>query len=164
MSGLLGEVLVRGDQSYRRLLGVAISSLRAAIQTNTVRLAATPKPTIEVTSHGKIKVQLVLALWVTPQLPLGKGSMGQSQDSNQGFGVPLKIEITSEYIVDETGRIREHIILESRLNGVLTPGDAFAKWIKGLTREEDEGSNSRSAFDSLMDAMAWVRSMQADRK
>ena len=167
LRGLLGEVLVRGDQSYRRLLGVAISSLRAAIQTNTVRLAATPKPTVEVTSDGKIKVHLVLALWVTPKLPLGKGSMGQSQDSNQGFGVPLKIEITSEYIVDETGRIRDHIIVESRLNGVLTPGDSFAKWIKGLTREEDEGSSSRvipSAFDSLMDAMAWVRSMQADIK
>mmetsp|Transcript_16416 Transcript_16416/g.39282 ORF Transcript_16416/g.39282 Transcript_16416/m.39282 type:complete len:936 (-) Transcript_16416:50-2857(-) len=160
LRGLLGEVLVRGSQGYRRLLGVAISSLRAAIQTNTVRLAAKPRPTVEVTSKGSIKVNLVLALWVAPQLPLG-GGMGQSKDSN-GFGVPLKIEVLSEYVIDnKSARIREHRILESRLNGVLTPGDVFSRWIRGLAREEDDNSKSiPPTIDSLMDAIAWVRSMQ----
>eukprot|EP00579_Thalassiosira_antarctica_P016499 CAMPEP_0201934834 /NCGR_PEP_ID=MMETSP0903-20130614/34396_1 /ASSEMBLY_ACC=CAM_ASM_000552 /TAXON_ID=420261 /ORGANISM="Thalassiosira antarctica, Strain CCMP982" /LENGTH=935 /DNA_ID=CAMNT_0048475135 /DNA_START=153 /DNA_END=2961 /DNA_ORIENTATION=- len=159
LRGLLGEVLVRGSQNYRRLLSVAISSLRAAIQTRTVRLAAKPRPTIEVTSKGSIKVNLILALWVTPN-PLGGGD-----NNNQGFGVPLKIEVSSEYIIDKNGKIREHRILESRLNGVLTPGDVFSRWIKGLTGEED-GSSAKvvpSAMESLIDAITWVRSMQ-DRK
>ena len=158
LRGLLGEVLVRGDQSYRRLFSLAISSIRASLQPNNVRLAAQPKPTIEVTSKGTIRVTFVIALWVVgPQLPLG--------ESNNQFGMPLKIEITSEYKVDDSGRIREQIILESRLNGVLTPGDALTKWIKGLSRVDDDDSYSMpSAVDSLMDAMKWVRSIQKGNK
>jgi len=162
LRGLLGEVLVRGRSSYTRLLSLAISSLRAAMQTRTVRLAAKPRPTIEVTSKGSIKVNLILALWVAPN-PLAAATV---ESNNQGFGVPLKIEISSEYIVDTMGMIREHRILESRLNGVLTPGDVFSRWIKGLTKEEEENGNARmvpSAMESLMDAITWVRSMQ-DRK
>ncbi|KAL9186926.1 hypothetical protein ACHAXT_010646 [Thalassiosira profunda] len=165
LRGLLEEVLVRGSKNYRRLLGVVLSSLNAAIQTNAVRLAAKPRPTVEVTAKGSIKVNFVLALWVTPNLPLS-GALGQSKDnSNQGFGVPLKIEVTSEYVVDNAGRIREHRILESRLNGVLTPGDVFSKWIKGLTRGEEDKSKATapSAIDSLVDAIAWVKSMQGPK-
>jgi hypothetical protein len=164
MRGLLGEVLVRGHQNYRRLLGIATSSLRAGIQTNAVRLAAKPRTTVEVTSKGSIRVNLILALWVAPQLPLG-GAIGQSQDGNQGFGAPLKIEISSEYIIDLQGKIREHIILESRLNGVLTPGDLFSRWIKGMTREEDSKSKvAPSPLDSLVDVITWVRSKQERKK
>ncbi|KAL3802413.1 hypothetical protein ACHAW5_001134 [Stephanodiscus triporus] len=164
MRGLLGEVLVRGHQNYRRLLGVATSSLRAGIHTNAVRLAAKPRATVEVTSKGSIRVNLILALWVAPQLPLG-GAMGQSQDGNQEFGAPLKIEISSEYIIDLQGKIREHIILESRLNGVLTPGDLFSRWIKGMTREEDSKSKvAPSPLDSLVDVITWVRSKQERKK
>jgi len=164
MRGLLDEVLVRGHQNYRRLLSIATSSLRAGIQTNTLRLAAKPRTTVEVTSNGSIRVNLILALWVAPQLPLG-GGMGQAQSGNQGFGAPLKIEVSSEYIIDSEGKIREHIILESRLNGVLTPGDLFSKWIKGLTREEDSRSKiAPSPLDSLVDVIAWVRSMQERKK
>jgi len=158
LRGLLSEVLVRGDQSYRRLFSLAISSIRASLQSNNVRLAAQPKPTIEVTSKGTIRVTFVLALWVVgPQLPLG--------ESNNQFGMPLKIEITSEYKVDDSGRIREQIILESRLNGVLTPGDALTKWIKGLGQVDDDDNNSMpSAVDSLIDTMKWVRSIQKGNK
>ena len=157
LRGLLGEVLVRGAPRYRQLLGVVLSSLHAATQTNAVRLATKPKPTIEITPKGSIKMNLVLALWVSPQLPLGGG---QQNNNHQGFGVPLKIDISSEYIIDERGKIREQIILESRLNGVLTPGDTFAKWVKGLIRNDDDSSNSPSAIDSFMGAVNLVRSMQ----
>lgn len=161
LRGLLGEVLVRGSQNYRRLFGLASSSFRAALQTNTVRLAAKPRTVVEVTSKGTIKMDLILALWVTPPpLPLS-GARGQSpgSGSNQGFGAPLKIEVSSEYITDKEGKIREHNLLESRLNGVLTPGDMLTRWIKGLAREE-ESATKPSAMDSLMDAVSWVRSMQ----
>jgi len=156
LRGLLGEVLIRGSDSYSRLFGVVISSLRAAMKTNRVRLAAKPKPTIEITQNGSIKMNLNVALWIdAPSFP------GQPKSSNGGFGVPLKIEITSLYKIDDAGQIREHQILESRLNGMLTPGDVFSKWIKGLTnseqgkKEENDGLNFASSF---IDAIGWVRS------
>ena len=169
LRGLLGEVLVRGSRSYRRLFGIATTSFRAALQTNTVRLAAKPRTVIEITPKGTIKLTLFLALWVSPPIPLS-GAMGQLQQrsgsTSQGFGAPLKIEVSSEYVIDKAGKIREHIILESRLNGVLTPGDMLTRWIKGLTLEEETGTRtdnyvSPSPLDSLMDALSWVRSMQA---
>jgi len=178
LRGLLGEVLVRDQQNYRRVLGIVTSSLRAGVQTNTLRLATKPRTVIEVTSYGSIRVNLVLALWISaPQLPLGGMLGGQSSSSssrqqgegwdNQGFGAPLKIELLSEYIIDSTGRISQHKILESRVNGVLTPGDLLSRWIKELTREEGgSGSSSRSSvdapasqFDNLMDVISWVRSI-----
>ncbi|KAK1739761.1 hypothetical protein QTG54_009520 [Skeletonema marinoi] len=156
LRGLLGEVLIRGSDSYSRLFGAVISSLRAAMKTNRVRLAAKPKPTIEITPDGSIKMNLNVALWIdAPSFP------GQPKSSNGGFGVPLKIEITSMYKIDETGKISEHQILESRLNGMLTPGDVFSKWIKGLTssdqgnKEDIDGLNFASSF---IDAIGWVRS------
>lgn len=173
LRGLLGEVLVRDQKNYRRVLGIVTSSLRAGVQTNTIRLATEPRTVIEVTSYGSIKVNLILALWITaPQLPLGGMMRGQSssqqqgEGNNQGFGAPLKIDISSEYIIDSTGRISQHKILESRLNGVLTPGDLLSRWIKDLTREEGGSTSSRSSvvapssqFDNLLDVIAWVRSI-----
>ena len=162
LRGLLGERIAEGSQNYNRLLGLATSSLRAAIKTNSLRLAAQPKPSLEITDKGSIKVNFILALWVTPTLPLGQPNGGNPQ----GFGAPLKIEVSSEYIVDKEGKIREHRIIESRLNGVLTPGDMFSRWIKGLAGEGDEDKSNAgpSAIDSFMDAITWVRSMQQGRK
>jgi len=155
LRGLLGEVLIRGSDAYSRLVGVVISSLRAAMKTKRVRLAAKPKPTIEIMQNGGIKMNLNVALWIdAPSFP------GQSKSSNGGFGVPLIIEVTSLYKVDDAGRIREHQILESRLNGMLTPGDVFSKWIKGLSSDQEknkvnDGLNFASSFS---DAIGWVRS------
>lgn len=115
LRGLLGKVLVRGSQNYQRLFSIATSLLRAAMQTNTIRLAAKPRTVVEVTTKGTIKMNMVLALWLTPPpLPLS-GAMGQlpGSSSNQRFGAPLKIEVSSEYVIDNTGKIREHILLES---------------------------------------------------
>jgi hypothetical protein len=115
-------------------------------------------------SKGSIRVNLILALWVAPQLPLG-GAIGQSQAGNQGFGALLKIQVLLEHIIDVHGKIREHIILESQLNGVLTPGNLFLRWIKGLTREEDSKSKvALSPLDSLVDVITWVRSIQERKK
>ena len=151
LRGLLGERLVSGSQGYNRLIGVAITSLSAGIKSGAVRLAAVPKPTIEVTARGSIKVDFLLALWIDAP-SFGSG----------GFGVPLKIQLVSEYVIDDkTGRIREHVIIESRLNNVLTPGDVFSRWVKGLTSDPMDTSESSSVADpleQLIGALNWVRS------
>eukprot|EP00986_Skeletonema_menzelii_P015380 scaffold11619_cov78-Skeletonema_menzelii.AAC.1 len=101
-------------------------------------------------------MNLNVALWIdAPSFP------GQPKISNGGFGVPLKIEISSTYKIDAYGKISEHQILESRLNGMLTPGDVFSKWVINLTspdqgnREESDGLNFANTF---IDAIGWVRS------
>ena len=135
---------------------------------NTARLAAKPRTVVKVTTKGTIKMNMVLALWVTPPpLPLS-GAMGQlpGSSSNQRFGAPLKIEVSSEYVIDNTGKIREHILLESRLNCVLTPGDVLTRWIKSLAREEESKTrttNNVVTSAMLMDTVSWVRSMQAHK-
>lgn len=156
LRGLLGEVLIRGSEPYNRLFGVVASSLRAAMKTNRVRMAAKPRPTIEITQNGSIKMNISVALWIdAPSFP------GQPKSSNGGFGVPLKIEITSLYKIDEAGQIREHQIIESRLNGMLTPGDVFSKWIRSQASSEQtkrEGNDSLNFVSSFIDAIGWVRS------
>jgi hypothetical protein len=156
LRGLLRERLVSGSQGYNRLIGVSISSLRAAIQTGRVRLAAPPRPIIEVTAKGSIKVDFLLALWIDAP------SFGSPSG---GFGVPLKIQLVSEYIIDRSGKIREHVILESRLNGVLTPGDVFSRWINGLSSDDDaltrESNDMPAALEQLVGALNWVKNMQS---
>ena len=158
LRGLLRERLISGSQGYNRLIGVAISSLRTALQTGRVRLAAPPKPIVEVTSKGSIKVDFLLALWI--DAPTFGSPSG-------GFGVPLKIQLVSEYIIDTSGKIQEHVILESRLNGVLTPGDVFSRWIKGLTSSSDKvdvTDGMPAALEQLVSALNWVKSVQNRNK
>ena len=103
-------------------------------------------------------MDLILALWVTNPNPLGGG--GENTNS-QGFGVPLKIKISSKYVIDNSGKIRKHQILESRLDGILTHGNAYLRWIRGLVGEEDDGRRvAPLVMESLVDAITWVRSMQ----
>jgi len=146
LRGLLGEVLARGLTQYRRILGLVASSLRAAVQSGSVRVAAKPRVRVEVSPRGTIETKFYVALWA-------------GRDGNNGFGLPLKIEVSSEYIIDNAGRIREHRILESRLNGVLAPGDVFSRWVKELTRDEGSDVNKVVAptMELLKDAIAWVR-------
>ena len=158
LRGLLREKLISGSQGYNRLIGVAVSSLRAALQTGRVRLAAPPKPIIEVTSRGSIKVDFLLALWI--DAPTFGSPSG-------GFGVPLKIQLVSEYIIGPTGKIQENVILESRLNGVLTPGDVFSRWIKDLTSSSekvDVTDGMPAALEQLVGALNWVKSVQNRNK
>ena len=158
LRGLLGESIVRGRDGYLRLLRLAITSLSTAVATKIVRLATEPKTRIEITQQGNIRVVFILALWASPQIPSLGG--GEPKGGDSGFGVPLKIEITSEYCIDDDGRVSEHKILESRLNGVLTPGDVFSQWIRRLSTGEE---GQKGAGFSIIDALSWVRTIQQER-
>jgi len=158
LRGLLGESIVQGRDGYLRLLSLALTSLSTAIATNIVRLATKPKSRIEITQEGNIRVIFILALWASPQIPSLGG--GEPKGGDSGFGVPLKIEITSEYSINDDGRVSEHKILESRLNGVLTPGDVFSQWIMRLTAGEE---GQKGAGFSIIDALSWVRTIQQER-
>ena len=79
-------------------------------------------------------------------------------------GFPLEISIVSDYIIDkETGDIYQQRLIESRVNGQLTPGDVISKWIQKQVSMSPKGNNDEingAAFQrSLLDAISWVRSM-----
>ena len=79
---------------------------------------------------------------------------------------PLKIGLMSEYILcPETGKILQHRLLESRVNGQLTPGDVVSRWIQRLAGGVVSAENDDTAVDwmrTLHDTVEWVRSMKSN--
>jgi hypothetical protein len=71
---------------------------------------------------------------------------------------PLTLQLLSEYVLDtSTGLVAQHRLLESRVNGQLTPADVVSRWIKrqrGDTQPED-----RSWMKVLSDTLQWLDSM-----
>jgi hypothetical protein len=74
------------------------------------------------------------------------------------LSVPLNLELVSEYKVNSQGLIKEHKLVESRVNGQLTPGDVLSRWIKGTTTS----SNNNEPNLSLLDVLAWARSFSGN--
>jgi len=145
LRGYLDELLVKGSDSYIQVSNVLTASLRTALLTSRVTAEAPPSPRIEFTAEGTIKVSLILNLKV-------KVTPGESD-----LGVPLKLELVSEYKVNSEGKIKEHKLVESRVNGQLTPGDVMSRWIKGTTVDE-------TSPISLLDALSWARSFSGSKK
>ena len=143
LRGYLDELLVKGSSSYNQVANVLTASLRTALLTGRVTAEARPSPKIEFTSEGSIKVSLLVKLRV-------KVTPGESV-----LGIPLKLELVFEYKVNAEGKIMEHKLVESRVNGQLTPGDVLSRWIKGTTLDDTPNL-------SLLDALAWARSFSGN--
>ena len=144
LRGYLDELLAKGPVAYRQLSNVLTTSLQGALRTGRVMCESPPEPTIEFTAKGLIRVSLVLKLKV-------KVTPG---DSDVG-AVPLVFELVSEYKVNSQGKIKQHRLIESRVNGQLTPGDVVSRWLKGTATTNYSNPIS---IQSLLDAVAWARS------
>lgn len=142
LRGYLNEVLSRGEASYKAAIGVALISLRGAIRSERVVLEQPPKPTIIFQPDGRIRVDLVL------NLRLKTLSIGQD------VGLPLKLELISDYRVNKEGKIVEHTIVETRVNDILTPGDVVTRFLKGTTLSE-----GALPVQSVLDALNWARNI-----
>ena len=142
LKGYMNEVLSRGDVSYKAAIGVALLSLRGAIRSGRVLLENPPKPTISFQFDGKIRIDLVLNMRLKA-LPI-----------SQDIGVPIKLELISDYRFNKEGKIVEHTIIETRVNGQLTPGDVVTRFLKGTAVAQD-------AFpvQAVLDALNWARNI-----
>jgi hypothetical protein len=144
LRGYLDEVLAKGSASYNQVANVLTASLRTALLSGRVTAESAPTPRVEITSEGSIRVLLKVNLKV-------KVTPGDSD-----LGVPLNLELVSEYKVNSQGLIKEHKLVESRVNGQLTPGDVMSRWIKGTTTSSNSEPNL-----SLLDVLAWARSFSS---
>merc|ERR1711935_848074 len=63
--------------------------------------------------------------------PLGMGIIPSPDSSSLASGLPLKVELISDYRIDsDTGLITEHRLVETRINGQLTAGDQVSRWMQ----------------------------------
>jgi hypothetical protein len=154
LRGYLGEVLLRGKSVYLQLLRIAFASLNGLIATGRVSWVKAPyASSVELTAQGTIKCSMILPLQIN------------SLNENIGLPtVPLNLELVSEYKMDErTGYIIEHRLIESRVNGQLTPADVIPRWIKQWSSSNynlnwrapsfDGGSVTESTVQALMEAL-----------
>jgi len=132
LRGYLNEVLVRGETQYKQILGVTMASFRGTIRTGRLAMDVPPKATVEFQSDRSIRVSLLLQLRIKVV---------------DDVGVPLKLELVSLYKTNRDGKIQLHRLLESRVNGQLTPGDVV---IQLLTNGPPE--------NFIVDAFNWARS------
>lgn len=144
LKGYLDEVLARGDGAYRQMMGFALATLRGVLGTNRIILDSPPQSRVEFLSDGTT-IQLDLLL----QLKL------------QDLGVPIRISILSEYKVGSDGMIVQHKLLETRVNGRLTPGDVITRFLKGGYVRSGSGTSiveeSAASIRALFDFVNWVR-------
>jgi hypothetical protein len=155
LRGYLGEALVKGATLYNRVVGLMISSLNQAVTRKTVVVVKKVPPRVELTPAGNVRLYLTLQLRVPPP-------GGLFADATQA-GVPLKLELVSDYIIDSSsGKISQHRLVESRVNGQLTPGDVMSRSIQRYLNLDSATSTTDGGDDPLKtfsDALAWVRSM-----
>jgi hypothetical protein len=150
LRGYFGETLLRGDVSYQAAFRVAMLSLRGAIRSGQVRIDTLPEkyePTLIFRPDGCIRVDWKINLRLRP-LPMG------IDDAS----IPIKLQLISEYRVNQDGKISEHSIIETRINGQLTPGDVVARFWKGTTVRE---ANPFSV-QSILGTLNWARSLAGD--
>uniref|UniRef100_A0A7S1FJV3 Uncharacterized protein n=1 Tax=Corethron hystrix TaxID=216773 RepID=A0A7S1FJV3_9STRA len=143
-TGLLGETLLSGLERYSSLVDATATALRILVKNRAVRFEGEDDilpVNVQFIPPGQIRVSLALKLTImTPLPPLrGVGSGRNNGDRTvlfSGSRLPLKIDLVSDYVADAKGKIVEHHLLETRVNGALAPADRLAKWMKELIAGE----------------------------
>jgi hypothetical protein len=72
----------------------------------------------------------------------------------QDLGLPLKLQLISDYSTNKEGKIVEHAIVETRVNDQLTPADVVTRFLKGTAFEEGP-----LPVQSVLDALNWARNI-----
>jgi len=163
LKGYLGESIVRGSSLYNRSIGSFIFGIRESIRQKRLLIEdVSVPPRVELlVPTGVIRLSLTFLFRIPP---LGVGIMPSQDSRSLASGLPLKIEITSDYRIDpDTGVIVEHRLVETRINGQLTAGDQVSRWMQRFlkvdgstattTRRKEDG-----ALSAILDAISWFRS------
>jgi hypothetical protein len=165
LKGYLGESIVRGSSLYNRSIGSVIFGIRESIRQKRLVIEETPAPPrVELlVPTGEIRLSLTFLFRIPP---IGAGIL-PSQDTSNGIGpgLPLKVELTSDYRIDpDTGLITEHRLVETRINGQLTAGDQVSRWMQRFLKLDVAAAtttvrNEDGGLTAIMDAISWFRSM-----
>jgi len=171
LKGYLGESILRGSSLYGTSVGSVIAGIRESIRQKRLFIEDTtsviPPPRVEVlVPTGEIRLSLTYLFRIPPP---GVGILPSPLDSSNSPttpSLPLKVELTSNYKLDpDTGLIVEHRLVETRINGQLTPGDQVSRWMRRFLNRDGGGTmieTTRSedgALKAISDALSWFRSM-----
>jgi hypothetical protein len=148
LKGYLGETLLRGATTYNRAVGSLLAAIRQALNQKRLILdSSLSSPRVELTPTGRVRVSFTLNFRVPGPI-----------------SAPLALELVSDYVVDpQTGLVIQHRLVETRLNGQLTPGDVISRSLAGFFNIEQQEATSRRKSDDLLqtvsEAMSWLRSL-----
>jgi len=166
LKGYLGESIVRGSSLYNRSIGSVIFGIRESIRQKRLVIEGTPAPPrVELlVPTGEIRLSLTFSFRIPP---IGAGILPPQKDSSNSLapGLPLKVELTSDYRIDpDTGLITEHRLVETRINGQLTAGDQVSRWMQRFLKLDVAAAtttvrNEDGGLTAIMDAISWFRSM-----
>jgi len=164
LKGYLGESIVRGSSLYNRSIGSGISAIRESIRTKRLLIEeATVPPRVELlVSTGEIRLSLTFLFRIPPP---GAGIIPSPDSSSLASGLPLKVELTSDYRIDpDTGLIAEHRLVETRINGQLTAGKQVSRWMQRFLKLDRSAATSTArnedgALSTILDTISWFRSM-----
>jgi hypothetical protein len=164
LHGYFDETLVRGRNTYIRVFRTILSGARQSIDQKLLVIEKSSPPRVELTSNGAVRLFLVFHFRLPPPrlLPDAPGV----KNTNTQLGVPLKIELVSDYAIDSiSGLVTKHTVIETRVNGLLTPGDFLSRWMNRFLKSDivaDDTSyntnENEDVFRTFTDAMIlWFR-------
>lgn len=162
LRGYLGESIVRGLSVYKRSIGSVIFGIRESIRQRRLLIEESPAPPrVElIVPTGEIRLSLTYLFRIPT---LGKGIIPSPDSSILSSGLPLKVELISDYRIDpDTGLIAEHRLVETRINGQLTAGDQISRWMQRFLKLDGAAAtnierNEDRALSSILDAISWFR-------
>ena len=163
LKGYLGETILKGSAVYERVLGLVLLSYQQSLSRKQLNLLEKKVPQrVELTATGNVRFYQALNLKIPPP-----GALFLDQKEDDNTGVPLKLELVSDYVIDpKSGKVSEHRLLESRINGQLTPGDVVSRFlqrflgISNISRKDGApilNGNEPDLLSTVTDLFAWIR-------
>lgn len=162
LNGYLGETLVRGRNAYNRLFRTIISGTRQSVAEKLLVVEDVPPPRVELVSEATVRLFLAISFRIPPPRLLSNTG---GPSVNAMLGVPLKIELVSDYAMDSTsGLVTKHTLIETRVNGKLTPGDVLSRSMNRFLKMDSMTDKKTSKtmngnddfFANFADTMAWL--------
>lgn len=151
LKGYLGETLLRGSTVYIRAMTSLLAATRQSLSQKRLLIDSDPRARVELTRKGKIRLSMMLAFRVPP--PPG---------FPEAAAVPLTMEIVSDYTLDsQTGLVTQHKLVETRINGQLTPGDMLSRNLQRIwnLEQESQPKSNDDLLQSVADAVSWFRTL-----
>lgn len=125
--GYMDEVLLEGKTPYIQSLQLLINSVRGAIRSGILGCGVTSLR-VELTALGRIRCTAVITILFSDVFPKLSGKANT-----------MKIELITEYLPNKSsGMIDEHLLLACRVNGLLTPADIVARFLRDRPALDDD--------------------------
>jgi hypothetical protein len=162
LRGLLNEVIAGDRVRLKQVYATAFASLRAASQSGWIHVELNSPIALEVTGDSNLKIKISIGvkypkLSTSVPQPL---KMLTSLTNNPSLTTleSMEVGILVLFYIDDGGKISKIRILETRINGMLTPADVVSKWLldASATKENSSDGMPASIRAVLTNALAWA--------